>query len=246
MRSAQTLVLGLVLTLALPASAATKKQLEQQVAELQATVATQQRQLAELAARVEALDGQEAEAKAEEALRAVLQTDPDDKEAMIAGLIGVAVQYPNTRPGQFAQRMATELAVIGIDAELEVSRWLHNGEGVIDPERTTVLVFFEEWCPHCRREVPRIQGQLADWNERGIDVIGVTALSGQSTEQDMADFVAGAEISFPVALDDGTVAEHYSVSGIPSAAVVRGGVVVWRGHPAELDDGTLSELMSVE
>jgi hypothetical protein len=34
----------------------------------------------------------------------------------------------------------------------------------------------------------------------------------------------------------------YAVTGIPAAAVVKGGKVVWRGHPAQLTDEVLTKL----
>jgi hypothetical protein len=37
------------------------------------------------------------------------------------------------------------------------------------------------------------------------------------------------------------VASHFGVSGIPAAAVVKGGKVVWRGHPARLSEQMLKD-----
>ena len=32
------------------------------------------------------------------------------------------------------------------------------------------------------------------------------------------------------------MSQHFNVSGIPAAAVVKDGKIVWRGHPARLTD----------
>jgi hypothetical protein len=39
-----------------------------------------------------------------------------------------------------------------------------------------------------------------------------------------------------VAKENGQVAPRFNVSGIPAAAVVRDGVIVWRGNPAGLSE----------
>ena len=38
---------------------------------------------------------------------------------------------------------------------------------------------------------------------------------------------------------NGALSQHMNVSGIPAAAVVKDGVVIWRGHPARLDETVL-------
>ncbi|MFT7518621.1 MAG: hypothetical protein ACI9MC_000753, partial [Kiritimatiellia bacterium] len=42
-------------------------------------------------------------------------------------------------------------------------------------------------------------------------------------------------VTFPIGKDGGELTKFYAVSGVPAAAVVKDGVVVWRGHPAKLD-----------
>ena len=40
------------------------------------------------------------------------------------------------------------------------------------------------------------------------------------------------------------MSSSFAVTGIPAAALVKDGKVVWRGHPARLDDALLDKLMA--
>ena len=44
-------------------------------------------------------------------------------------------------------------------------------------------------------------------------------------------------VSYPIAKESGdALSKHFGVRGIPAAAMVKDGKVVWRGHPARLTD----------
>ena len=46
-------------------------------------------------------------------------------------------------------------------------------------------------------------------------------------------------MTYPTAKENGDLSKHFNVSGIPAAAVVKGGKVVWRGHPGRLNDSMI-------
>jgi hypothetical protein len=51
-------------------------------------------------------------------------------------------------------------------------------------------------------------------------------------------------VKFPVAKEkEGSLSNAFNVTGIPAAALVKGGKVIWRGHPGRLDDATLDALI---
>ena len=57
----------------------------------------------------------------------------------------------------------------------------------------------------------------------------------------MVDFIAENKVTYPIAKEQGDeMSKAFNVSGIPAAAVVKNGTVVWRGHPARLDDAKIS------
>ena len=57
-------------------------------------------------------------------------------------------------------------------------------------------------------------------------------------------FLKGKDVSYPVAKHDGKVNSEFGVGGIPAAAVVKDGVIVWRGHPARLKPEKLKSFLN--
>ena len=46
-----------------------------------------------------------------------------------------------------------------------------------------------------------------------------------------------------MAKEGGDVSKEFAVSGIPAAAIVKDGEIVWRGHPGRLDDDLINKLI---
>ncbi len=130
-----------------------------------------------------------------------------------------------------------DVKVLGRAAgDLEVERWF-QGTATMDDGTATLLVFFEVWCPHCQRAVPKVQGVADEWAGAGLNVIGLTKRTRGVTEQEVEDFLAERDIPFPVAQEDRmAMSQRFGVKGLPAAAVVKDGKIVWRGHPARIDD----------
>ena len=154
----------------------------------------------------------------------------------------ILVEYPNTRSATSARRLQPEVELIGEPAPAlaqHLDFWF-SGHADYDPTGLTLLVFWEAWCPHCTRELPL----LDDWTEGlraegAMTVIGLTKVTKSSTNESVHAFIAEHAIGFPIARDRGGLHEAFNVSGIPAAAVVRDGVIAWRGHPARLNEEIL-------
>lgn len=209
----------------------------------------------ELKARVEALETEVAQLRAEHdelvrILRRAMPT-PEDEEAaaMLFGqaidamearrteeamglLVKVMDEYPATEAGQAAPRVAAELAVVGRPVKLAVSTWL-QGE-VASFDGLTLVVFWEAWCPHCQREVPALAAQYATYQAAGVQVLGVTRVTRGLSDADATTFLTEHAVTFPNAKEDGSMADAFGVEGIPAAALVKDGTIVWRGHPGQL------------
>ncbi len=141
-------------------------------------------------------------------------------------------------------RLERELAVVGkpAPATLEIEKWLANKADVdLNSESPTLLVFWEHWCPHCKREVPKMQKIYDDYKGQGLQMVGLTKVTRSSTEAKVLEFVKDNKLSYPMAKEQvkdgkGNLSSHFSVRGVPAAAVVKGGKIVWRGHPGRLND----------
>jgi cytochrome c biogenesis protein CcmG, thiol:disulfide interchange protein DsbE len=153
-------------------------------------------------------------------------------------------EYGATRTWRRAGRVCREVEVVGKDAaDLEVEKWF-QGEGTSMADKpATLLVFWEEWCPHCKREVPKIESTYKKYGDR-LNVVGLTKVTRSATDEKVAEFISQEALSYPVAKEKGgNLSNYYNVSGVPAAALVKDGKVIWRGHPARLEDQTLEQLL---
>jgi len=148
-------------------------------------------------------------------------------------------EYAGTRTAAAARRLQTELSVFGKPApkDLGIETWF-QGEGTADlsGDRPTLIVFWEVWCPHCRREVPKIEALYEKYRDRGLQVIGLTKLTRSATAEKVQAFIKDNGLAYPIAKENGTASRYFQVSGIPAAAFVKDGKVIWRGHPARITE----------
>ena len=170
--------------------------------------------------------------------KSIREGDTDGAKKQLAEL---KAKFSNTTAYRRARKMERELEVIGKTApkSLDVEKW-YTSESNIDfaSDKPTLLVFWEIWCPHCRREVPKLQ---ATWDKYGdkIQMVGLTKITRSATEEKVTEFIAEEKVTYPTAKENGDLSKYFNVSGIPAAAVVKGGEVVWRGHPGRLNDAMI-------
>ena len=151
-------------------------------------------------------------------------------------------EYGNTRAGRQAKTLNTEMAVVGkaTPASWAFDKWFQGEDDIdLDSKGPTVLVFWETWCPHCRREVPKLQKLYDDYRGRGLQILGLSKLSRNTTEETIKSFIADNGLHFPMAKEGGALSSHFGVGGIPAVAIVKDKKVVWRGHPARLSTDML-------
>jgi len=151
-------------------------------------------------------------------------------------------KYGETSAANRARRLNDELIVIGKDAPPEwgIEKWFQGESDVkLASDKTTLIVFWEVWCPHCQREVPKMQELYSALKDKGLQIVGLTRITKSATEEKVLGFIDEHKITYPIAKENGSVAQFFNVSGIPAAAVLKGGKVVWRGHPARLNEEML-------
>ena len=150
--------------------------------------------------------------------------------------------YGSTTTAQKARRTYEELSVVGKTAPptWNIEKW-YQGQDQIDLKngKTTLVVFWEEWCPHCKREVPKIQQIYDNLKGQGLQVLGLTKITRSATDEKVVAFISENKIQYPIAKENGELSAYFNVSGIPAAAVLKNGKVIWRGHPAQIDEARL-------
>ena len=82
-----------------------------------------------------------------------------------------------------------------------------------------VVVFWSALCPHCQRELPRLQAYYNDHPGK-FNMLGVTRFANDDHKQRTYDFVKEKFITFPILVDNQGVNEAYGVNGIPTWVVI--------------------------
>lgn len=151
----------------------------------------------------------------------------------------LASTYGDTRASKRAGRLAAELAVVGVDAgELVTTQW-YTKQAKMNDGKATFVVFWEAWCPHCIEEVPKLEATYEKYNGKGLNVVALTKVTRTSSDEKVNEFIKEHKLTFPVGKEAGDMSTRFGVQGIPAAAVVKDGKVVWRGHPARVTDAMI-------
>jgi thioredoxin-like negative regulator of GroEL len=224
------------------------KKLEDRILALETRIATLEKTMAQrlttLERRVQqgAAAGPRTDPKADAAYAQISQLmAAGDYEQAKTQMATFMKDYGDTSTAKKARRTYQELSVIGkvTPAAWEIEKWF-QGEDQIDLDKgTTLLIFWEEWCPHCKREVPKMQSLYTDLKGDGLQVIGLTKITRSSTNEKVESFIAQTKVGYPIAKETGELSRYFNVSGIPAAAVIKDGKVVWRGHPSQLKEDQL-------
>jgi len=228
---------GLIALSALALTACTDPATEKRIAELEAKV----EQLSKSGgakgpsrAAANSPEEQEAAKLLREATQDVQKGDYDSAKKKIAE---IQSKYGATRAAQSAQRMAPEINLVGSAApDINVDKWF-QGETNFDDGKATLVVFWEVWCPHCKREVPKLEATYQSWKGKGLNMVGLTKQTRDITDDQVSSFIQEKGISYPIGHEVGqSMSDAFAVRGVPAAAVVKDGKIIWRGHPARLND----------
>jgi hypothetical protein len=81
----------------------------------------------------------------------------------------------------------------------------------------------------------------------GLNLIGLTKVSRNSTDEQVEAFISDNKLSYPMAKENaGTLSKRFAVSGVPAAAVIKDGKIIWRGHPNRLTEAFIQESLGKE
>jgi thiol-disulfide isomerase/thioredoxin len=157
----------------------------------------------------------------------------------------LTANYADTRAGKAASRMAAEVNIVGNDAApIEVEKW-YSGKADYGDSKATLLVFWEVWCPHCKKEIPKLAQEEGKYKAKGVQVVGLTKVTKSATDEKVEEFLKENKVGFAVGKEKGdNMSKAFAVTGIPAAALVKDGKVIWRGHPARLTDDVLDKLLA--
>ena len=87
--------------------------------------------------------------------------------------------------------------------------------------------------------MPKLEQIYSDLKSDGLQLLGLTKINRSATEEGVISFVEENNVSYPMAKENGSTSTYFNVSGVPAAAVVKNGKIIWRGHPARLSETML-------
>ena len=109
-----------------------------------------------------------------------------------------------------------------------------------EPGKTYVIEFWATWCPPCRASMPHLS-ELADTYKDKVVVVGVSDEPVQKVTNFLNQDEWKQKARYTLATDpDHSTHDAYmkaaGQSGIPTAFIVKEGVVQWIGHPMTMDE----------
>lgn len=158
----------------------------------------------------------------------------DEAKTVLADL---KAKFGETRAAKAAARLEQEIGLIGSAAPTLASEKFFQGETDFTKGKATLVVFWEVWCPHCKREVPKLEATFNKFKGNGLNVVGLTKQTRDTTDDQVKEFISSNNISYPIAKEKGDeMSQAFGVRGVPAAAAVKDGKIIWRGHPARVTD----------
>jgi thiol-disulfide isomerase/thioredoxin len=109
------------------------------------------------------------------------------------------------------------------------------------PGKTYVVEFWATWCPPCRASMPHLSELAEKYKDKGLVVVGVSDEDPAKVETFLNKDEWKQKARYTLAADpDRSTHNAYmkaaAQEGIPTAFVVKDGVVQWIGHPMEIDE----------
>jgi thiol-disulfide isomerase/thioredoxin len=130
-----------------------------------------------------------------------------------------------------------------------------QGEAVKEFKKGDVYVFecWASWCGPCVAAIPHLNDLHKRMSKKGVVITGVNVWESErdaASAQRAKDFLKaqGDKMSYRVALGGKAFIKDWleaaGVSGIPHAFVVANGKVAWMGHPMQLTDEVIGDILT--
>ena len=130
-----------------------------------------------------------------------------------------------------------------------------QGEAVKDFKKGEVYVFecWASWCGPCVAAIPHLNDLHKKMGKKGVVITGVNVWEAErdaASAQRAKDFLKaqGDRLSYRVAIGGKAFIKDWleaaDVNGIPHAFVVADGKVAWMGHPMQLTDEIIGDILT--
>jgi thiol-disulfide isomerase/thioredoxin len=126
--------------------------------------------------------------------------------------------------------------------EVNAQKWLNADSFSIaaNKDKIVIVEFWATWCPPCRASIPHLKTLHETYKDQGVVLV---SLSNEPANAQVMSFCEKAGMNWIVGLGSSS-GSAYGVSGIPHAAIVVDGKIVWKGHPMAGMDEKVVELVN--
>jgi len=168
---------------------------------------------------------------------------------LLAAIISQAPAATQAAPA--APAAPTTLALsIGSKAPIpEISDFVRGEKPTFfEPGKVYVIEFWATWCPPCRQSMPHLTKLAEDMKSKGVVIVGVSDEKVETvrTFLEKDEWKQKARYTLATDPDRSTHKAYMEASGqggIPTAFIVKEGVVQWIGHPMDMD-GPLTKVVN--
>ena len=84
--------------------------------------------------------------------------------------------------------------------------------------KVVVLDLWATWCPPCREEIPFLIELYDEFEEQGLEIVGIGLDQGGAT--DLAPFVDKNGVDYTILVGNRSIGDAYKVSGIPTTLII--------------------------
>ncbi len=138
---------------------------------------------------------------------------------------------------------AAPALTIGSKAPLpEISDFIRGDKPTFfEPGKVYVLEFWATWCGPCRQGMPHLTKVAEEMKPKGVVVVGISDEKPDTVRSFLEKDEWKQKARYILATDpDRSTQRDYmeaaGQNGIPTAFIVKEGVVQWIGHPMEMDE----------
>lgn len=161
--------------------------------------------------------------------------------ALLAAIIS---QAPAATQATTAATAAPTMLALSIGSKApipEISDFVRGEKPTFfEPGKVFVIEFWATWCPPCRQSMPHLTKLAEDMKSKGVVIVGVSDEKVETVRMflEKDEWKQKARYTLATDPDRSTHKAYMEASGqggIPTAFIVKEGVVQWIGHPMEMD-----------